>query len=138
MDAFDYRDDQLYCEGIPLARIAADVGTPTYVYSLRALRTAYHAYDHALAPVPHVVCYSVKANGSLAILRTFAREGSGFDIVSGGELFLAGRAGADPRRIVFSGVGKTREEMAQAMQNAFFSANNEVFSIGLFGVTAHF
>jgi len=125
MDAFDYRNDQLYCEEVPLARIAADVGTPTYVYSLRALQTAYRAYDQALAPVPHVVCYSVKANGTLAILRAFARQGSGFDIVSGGELFLAGRAGADPRRIVFSGVGKTRDEMAQALAAGILMFNVE-------------
>ena len=125
MDAFDYRNDQLCCEEVPLARIAADVGTPTYVYSLRALRTAYRAYDQALAPVPHVVCYSVKANGTLAVLRAFAREGSGFDIVSGGELFLARRAGADPQRIVFSGVGKTRDEMAQALAAGILMFNVE-------------
>ena len=125
MDAFAYHDQQLCCEGVPLARIATEVGTPTYVYSLRALRTAYRAYDQALAPVPHVVCYSVKANGSLAILRALARDGSGFDIVSAGELFAARRAGADPQRIVFSGVGKTRDEMAQALAAGILMFNVE-------------
>ena len=122
---FAERDDQLYCEGVPLARIAAEVGTPTYAYSLRALRDAYRAYDQALAAVPHLICYSVKANGTLAVLRAFAREGSGFDIVSSGELFLAERAGADPRRIVFSGVGKTRDEMARALAAGILMFNVE-------------
>jgi len=112
---FTERDGQLYCDRVPLARVAAEIGTPTYVYSLRALREGYRAYAQALAPLPHVVCYSVKANGTLAILRAFAREGSGFDIVSGGELFRVVRAGGDPRRVVFAGLGKTRDEMAQAL-----------------------
>jgi len=123
---FSERDDgQLCCEGVPLARIAAEVGTPAYVYSLRALRDGYRAYDRALAALPHVVCYAVKANDTLAILRAFAREGSGFDIVSGGELFRAERAGADPRRIVFSGVGKTRDELAQALAAGILMFNVE-------------
>jgi len=126
LSVFSERDDgQLYCDGAPLARIAAEVGTPTYVYSLAALREGYRAYDGALAAVPHVVCYSVKANGTLAILRAFAREGSGFDIVSGGELFLTERAGADPRRIVFSGVGKTRDELARALAAGILMFNVE-------------
>jgi diaminopimelate decarboxylase len=125
MSAFDYCDDQLCCEEVPLARIATEVGTPTYVYSLRALRTAYRAYDQGLASVPHLVCYSVKANGALAILRALAREGSGFDIVSGGELLAARRAGADPQRIVFAGVGKTRDEMAQALAAGILMFNVE-------------
>src|ERR1044072_455934 len=106
---FQYRSGALACEGVPLARIAAEVGTPTYVYSLQALRDAYRAYDGAFAAVPHVICYAMKANDTLAVLRAFAREGSGFDIVSGGELFRACRAGADPRRILFSRIGKTRD-----------------------------
>ncbi len=122
---FHYVGDELACEGVPLARIAAEVGTPTYVYSLRALRDAYRAHDAAFAGIPHLVCYAVKANDTLAVLRAFAREGSGFDIVSGGELFRALRAGADPRRIVFSGVGKTRAEMRQALAAGILMFNVE-------------
>ena len=122
---FDYRDGALACERVPLARIAAEVGTPTYVYSLAALRDAYRAYDRAFAAVPHIVCYAMKANDTLAVVRAFAREGSGFDIVSGGELFRALRAGADPRRIVFAGVGKTREEMRAALEAGILMFNLE-------------
>ncbi len=122
---FGEQDGQLWCERVPLARIADDVGTPTYVYSLRALREGWRAYDQALASVPHLVCYAIKANDTLAILRAFAREASGFDIVSGGELFRAERAGADPKRIVFSGIGKTRDEMAQALAAGILMFNVE-------------
>jgi diaminopimelate decarboxylase len=123
--SFDYRDDQLCCEDVSLARIAAETGTPTYVYSLRALRDTYRGYARALAAVPHLICCSVKANDTLAVLRAFAREGSGFDIVSAGELFRAQRAGADPRRIVFAGVGKTRDEMAAALAAGILMFNVE-------------
>jgi diaminopimelate decarboxylase len=122
---FTHRDDALACEGVPLARIAAEVGTPTYVYSLGAIRASYRAYDHALAGVPHLICASVKANDTLAVLRALVREGSGFDIVSGGELFRALRAGADPRTIVFAGVGKTRDEMAAALDAGILMFNVE-------------
>jgi diaminopimelate decarboxylase len=122
---FDYRDEALACERVPLARIAAEVGTPTYVYSLAALRDAYRAYDRAFASVPHLVCYAAKANDTLAVLRAFGREGSGFDIVSGGELFRAMRAGADPRRIVFSGLGKTADEMRAALAAGILMFNLE-------------
>lgn len=122
---FAEHDGQVYCEGVPLARIADEVGTPTYVYSLRALRDGYRAYDTALSAAPHLVCYAVKANDTLAVLRAFAREGSGFDIVSGGELFRARRAGADPRTMVFSGIGKTRDEMAQALAAGILMFNVE-------------
>jgi diaminopimelate decarboxylase len=124
-DSFAYQGDQLCCEGTPLARIAAEIGTPTYVYSLDALRSRYRAFDHALAAVPHLICCSVKANDTLAVLRAFARESAGFDIVSGGELFRVLRAGADPRRVVFSGLGKTRDEMAQALHAGILMFNVE-------------
>jgi diaminopimelate decarboxylase len=124
-EVFGYRDDHLCCEQVPLERIADDLGTPTYVYSLTALRAAYRAYDQALAGIPHLICYSVKANDTLAVLRAFARQGGGFDIVSGGELFRALRAGADPRKIVFSGVGKTRKEMAAALDAGILMFNVE-------------
>ncbi len=122
---FDYDADQLCCEGVPLARIAAELGTPTYVYSLAALRSAFHAYDRALADVPHLVCYAIKANDTLAVIRAFAHEGSGFDIVSGGELIRALRAGADPKRIVFAGVGKQPDEMAEALRAGILMFNVE-------------
>ena len=122
---FEYEADQLQCERVPLARIAAEIGTPTYVYSLAALRAAYHAYERALADVPHLICYAAKANDTLAVLRAFAREGSGFDIVSGGELVRALRAGADPTRIVFSGVGKQPDEMEAALQAGILMFNVE-------------
>jgi diaminopimelate decarboxylase len=122
---FEYEADQLHCERVPLARIAAEVGTPTYVYSLNALRSAYRAYDRALAAVPHMVCYAIKANDTLAVVRAFAREGSGFDIVSGGELVRALRAGADPKRIVFAGVGKTVDEMEAALKAGILMFNVE-------------
>jgi diaminopimelate decarboxylase len=122
---FEYTDDQLQCERVPLARIAAEVGTPTYVYSLAALREAYRAYDRALANLPHLVCYAIKANDTLAVIRTFALEGSGFDIVSGGELVRALRAGADPKRIVFAGVGKQPDEMEAALQAGILMFNVE-------------
>jgi diaminopimelate decarboxylase len=122
---FDYDADQLCCERVPLARIAAELGTPTYVYSLAALRAAFHAYDRALAAVPHLVCYAIKANDTLAVIRAFAHEGSGFDIVSGGELTRALRAGADPKRIVFAGVGKQPDEMAEALRAGILMFNVE-------------
>ncbi len=122
---FDYRTDELHCEDVPLARIAAEVGTPTYVYSLAALRAAYRAYDAALAGVPHLVCYAIKANDTLAIIRAFGREGSGFDIVSGGELARALRVGADPKRIVFAGVGKQVDEMEAALRAGILMFNVE-------------
>ncbi|MEB2285432.1 MAG: diaminopimelate decarboxylase [Polyangiaceae bacterium UTPRO1] len=122
---FDYRADELHCEDVPLTRIAAEVGTPAYVYSLAALRSAYRAYDRALAAVPHIVCYAIKANDTLAVIRAFAREGSGFDIVSGGELARALRAGADPKRIVFAGVGKQAAEMEAALRAGILMFNVE-------------
>jgi diaminopimelate decarboxylase len=122
---FEYVTDQLHCERVPLARVAAEVGTPTYVYSLAALRAAFHAYDRALADVPHLVCYAIKANDTLAVIRAFAREGAGFDIVSGGELVRALRAGGDPKRIVFAGVGKQLDEMAAALRAGILMFNVE-------------
>jgi diaminopimelate decarboxylase len=122
---FEYDADQLRCETVPLARIAAEVGTPTYVYSLAALRHAFHSYDQALAAVPHLVCYAIKANDTLAVIRAFAKEGSGFDIVSGGELTRALRAGADPKRIVFAGVGKQADEMEAALRAGILMFNVE-------------
>jgi len=125
MNHFTYQAGELCAEDVPLEKIAAEVGTPCYVYSSATLRRHYHVFDEAFAAAPHLVCYSVKANSNLAVLRLFAREGCGFDIVSGGELFRARRAGADPRTIVFSGIGKTRDEMAYALREGILAFNVE-------------
>ncbi len=105
----------MYCEGVPLAKIAADVGTPVYVYSKAELERAYKAFDAALEGIPHRVCYAVKANSSLGILHVLAQLGAGADIVSAGELFRWQKAGGDPAKVVFSGVGKTEAEMRAAL-----------------------
>jgi diaminopimelate decarboxylase len=125
MHHFQHRNGELHAEGVPLREIATRVGTPCYVYSLATLRRHYKVFDEAFASVPHLVCFSVKANSNLAVLRTFAREGSGFDIVSGGELFRVRRAGGDPSKVVFSGVGKTREEIVAALRAGILMFNVE-------------
>jgi len=115
MSAFHYQDAHLHCERLPLAALAREFGTPLYVYSAAALRENYRRLAAAFAPLRPLVCYAVKANGNLSLLRLLSEEGAGFDIVSGGELHRALAAGADPRRIVFAGVGKTEAELAQAL-----------------------
>jgi diaminopimelate decarboxylase len=106
----------LWLDGVRLADLAAEFGTPLYVYSRGAMRAAAAAYQRALAGRPHLLCYAMKANSSLAVIKTFADLGLGFDIVSGGELARVIAAGADPAKVVFSGVGKTRAEMRGALQ----------------------
>lgn len=123
--AFDYRDGGLSAEGVALTDIAAQHGTPCFVYSRAAIEDAFRAFDHAFAGTPHLVCYAMKANSNLAVVNLLARLGSGFDIVSGGELARAVAAGADPARIVFSGVGKTEAEMARALQLGILCFNLE-------------
>ncbi|HEY2864314.1 MAG TPA: diaminopimelate decarboxylase [Casimicrobiaceae bacterium] len=125
MTAFEYRDGELAAEGVALADIAARHGTPCFVYSRAAIEDAFQTFEHALAGVPHLVCYAMKANSNLAVLNLLARLGSGFDIVSGGELARALAAGADPARIVFSGVGKTEAEMASALDVGILCFNVE-------------
>lgn len=115
MDYFNYRDGELYAEDLPVADIADRFGTPAYVYSRATLERHYRAYDDALAGQPHLVCYAVKANSNLAVLNVLARLGAGFDIVSAGELERVIRAGGDPAKVVFSGVGKQRWEMQRAL-----------------------
>ena len=115
MTGFAYVDGELCAEGVPLSAIAARFGTPCYVYSRALLTQGWQAFDAAFRGVPHLVCYAMKANPSLAILDLFARLGSGFDIVSGGELARVVAAGGDPRRVVFSGVGKSDAEMETAL-----------------------
>ncbi len=116
---------RVYCEGVPLSRIAEAAGTPVYVYSAASIRDAYRRLDRAFAGLPHALCYSVKANSNLSILRLLARLGSSFDIVSGGELYRLQRAGVSPKRVVFSGVGKTREEMRAALRAGIMLFNVE-------------
>ncbi|NCA23525.1 MAG: diaminopimelate decarboxylase [Betaproteobacteria bacterium] len=113
---FALRDGKRFADGVGLADIAARYGTPTFVYSRAALVAAFQAYDQALAGHPHQVCYAVKANSNLAVLGVFAKLGAGFDIVSGGELARVLAAGGDPGKVVFSGVGKTRAEIEQALE----------------------
>lgn len=125
MNHFTYRNGEMFAEDVPLKRIAREVGTPAYVYSLATLKRHYRVFDQAFAKVPHIVCFSVKANSNLALLRTFAKEGSGFDIVSGGELFRALKAGGDPKKIVFSGVGKKKDEIEYALNTGILMFNVE-------------
>jgi len=122
---FEYRSGELHAEAVPLAQIAERYGTPCYVYSRRALVETYRAFDAAFAARDHLVCYAVKANSTLAVLNLLARLGSGFDIVSGGELARVIAAGGDPRKVVFSGVGKTAEEMRQALAAGILCFNVE-------------
>ncbi len=125
MNHFHYRGRELYAEDVPLSRIAEEVGTPTYVYAAATLRRHYRVLDGAFAALPHLLCYSVKACSNLAVLKLFADEGSGFDIVSGGELDRVLRAGGNPSRVVFAGVGKTADEMAAALRAGILLFNVE-------------
>ena len=120
-----YRDRSLYCEDVPLADLARKAGTPCYVYSGGAILENFRAYDRSFGSAPHTVCYAVKANSNLSLLRMLAQEGAGFDIVSGGELFRVLRARGDPAKIVFSGVGKTAEEITAALKAGIHSFNCE-------------
>jgi len=122
---FSYSGNDLYCEETALADLAAEVGTPAYVYSSQSILANYRAYDEAFDGLPHTVCYAVKANSSLGVLTLLARAGAGFDIVSGGELFRVLRGGGDPSRIVFSGVGKTATEVECALASGILSFNCE-------------
>ncbi|MFH1494415.1 MAG: diaminopimelate decarboxylase [Pseudomonadota bacterium] len=125
MNAFSSLNGELHAESVPLSQIAAQFGTPCYVYSRAALTEAYQAFDNALAEREHLVCYAVKANPNLAILNLFARLGAGFDIVSGGELQRVLAAGGNPGKVVFSGVGKTANEMSQALEAGILCFNVE-------------
>ncbi len=125
MHHFSYKEGELYCEEVPLKNIAGEVGTPCYVYSYATLVRHYQAMEEAFSSFPHLICFAVKANSNLAVLRALVRQGSGMDIVSGGELFRALRAGADPRKVVFAGVGKTPQEMEYALRVGILMFNVE-------------
>jgi len=122
---FRRRSGELFCEEVPLARIAREVGTPTYVYSSATLRRHARVFQQALRGLDFLACYAVKAAPNLALLALLREEGFGFDIVSGGELFRVLRAGADPSKIVFSGVGKRRDELAAALKVGILQFNCE-------------
>ncbi len=125
MNHFQYRNGEMFAEEVPVKRIAKEIGTPVYIYSLATLTRHYRVFDEAFAKVPHIVCFSVKANSNLALLRALAKQGSGFDIVSGGELFRALKAAGDPKKIVFSGVGKKRDEIEYALRSGILMFNVE-------------
>lgn len=116
MDYFNYRDGELYAEDVPLSQVAQRFGSPCYVYSRATIERHWHAFDDAFADHNHLICYAVKANSNLAVLNVLARLGSGFDIVSVGELERVLKAGGEPAKIVFSGVAKTADEIRRALQ----------------------
>ena len=122
---FSYRGSQLYCEGVPVAAVAKKFGTPAYLYSRASIEQAYRRMDAAFGAIPHTICYAAKANSTLGILRVFAAMGSAFDIVSGGELYRLRRIGVSGNRIVFSGVGKSREEIREALRARILLFNIE-------------
>ena len=125
MHHFQYQGKDLYCEEVSVKDIAAQVGTPFYLYSHATLSRHMEAFTSAFASVPHLVCYSIKANSNLAVLRTFVNLGAGFDMVSGGELFRAQQVGCDPQKIVYSGVGKTEPEIEAALNADILMFNVE-------------
>jgi diaminopimelate decarboxylase len=125
LDEFQYEGGDLHCEGVALAEIAESVGTPAYVYSHGALERTYRELDEAFSGLDHLVCYAVKANGNLAVLRALCSFGAGADIVSGGELYRAMRAGFDPKKVVFAGVGKTERELMAGLGERILLFNVE-------------
>ena len=125
MQPFQMKNGELHAENFPLSKIAAEFGTPTYVYSKEALTSAFNRFNAGFEGTDHLVCFAVKSNPSLAILSLFAKLGAGFDIVSGGELARVIAAGGDPAKVVFSGVGKTEAEMRSALEAGIFCFNVE-------------
>ncbi len=125
MHFFEYKNHQLHCEGIPIEQIAEKVGTPFYLYSYHTLVRHFTVFDKAFHGIPHLVCYSAKANSNLALLRLFINLGGGVDVVSGGELYRALKGGADPQKIVFSGVGKRVDEIEYALKMGILMFNVE-------------
>lgn len=125
MDHFNYRGNSLFAEDVPVADIAAQYGTPCYVYSRATLERHYAAYQQAMGDFPHLICFAVKANSNLAVLNVLAKLGSGFDIVSGGELQRVLTAGGDPGKVIFSGLGKTEAEIRQALEAGIHCFNVE-------------
>lgn len=125
MNHFDYVNGEMHCEGVALSRIAAEVGTPAYVYSQATLTRHFTVFDDALSHVPHLICYSVKACSNIAVIKLLGELGSGFDVVSGGEIHRLKAAGVDTRKVVFSGVGKTPAEMRLGIEAEIHAFNVE-------------
>lgn len=125
MNHFEYKNNELYCEDVSIAELVKDVGTPAYIYSHATMTRHFEAFDQAFQDIPHITCYSVKSNSNIAVLKLFASMGAGVDIVSGGELFRALKAGVPSDKIVYSGVGKTREEMQAALEADILMFNVE-------------
>ncbi|GFO67570.1 diaminopimelate decarboxylase [Geomonas limicola] len=125
MHHFQYKSDELFAEDVAIKDIVAKVGSPVYIYSQATLERHFKAMDNAFAATPHTICYSVKANSNLAVLKTFINLGGGVDIVSGGELYRALQAGVDPKKVVYSGVGKRDDEIAYALETGILMFNVE-------------
>jgi diaminopimelate decarboxylase len=125
MHHFDYKGRELHCEEVSVAHVAEAVGTPFYLYSHATLTQHYRAFDRAFDGVGHLICFSMKSNSNLALLKLFSQQGGGVDIVSGGELYRALKAGVDPRKIVYSGVGKQTEEIEYALKTDILMFNAE-------------
>jgi diaminopimelate decarboxylase len=122
---FRYRNGELYAEDVPVRKIAETYGTPLYIYSYKTLLRHFRAYDDAFEGIPHIICFALKANSNSAILRLLAKQGGGADVVSGGEVFRALKAGIPSRKIVYAGVGKTEEEIAYALKSKILMFNVE-------------
>src|ERR1035437_637942 len=125
MHDFRYVGNKLHCEGVAIEALVKKFGTPLYVYSQHTLTNHFQKLDGALAPLPHMICFEMKANSNLAVMRTMADLGGGFDIVSGGELQRVIAAGGNPHKCVFAGVGKTEEEIEFALRQNVYSFNAE-------------
>ena len=125
MNRFHYKGKELFCEDVSIQKIAREVGTPFYLYSTETLQRHFRALDQAFKEISHLIAFAVKANGNIAILRLFGKEGGGADIVSGGELFRALKAGIKPKKMVFAGVGKTRQEISSALKKNILLFNVE-------------
>jgi diaminopimelate decarboxylase len=125
MDRFEYRDGQLYCEEVSVEEICRDVGTPVYIYSHGTILDHYVKLDRAFSEVEHLICFSIKSNSNLAVIRSLAKAGSGMDVVSGGELYRALKAEVDPKKIVYASVGKTEEEIRFALESGILMFNVE-------------
>jgi len=125
MHDFQYRGNELFCEEVPVRGIAEIVGTPLYLYSLNTLENHFRAFQNAFSGIDHLICFSVKANSNISILRIFIRMEGGVDVVSGGELFRSMKAGASPNKIVYSGVGKREDEIEYALELPILMFNIE-------------
>ena len=125
MHDFNYKDKELYCEDVSIAKIAEDIGTPFYLYSHKTLTNHFKNFNEAFSTIPHIVCFAVKANPNISVLKLFANEGGGADIVSGGELFRALKAGVPAEKIVYAGVGKTNNEIRAALYAGILMFNVE-------------